>query len=76
MYWERTSGRFTENRAPVVRGLLPLLAAGLRQGLVVLPPQIEETGAGLGLLLLGPNLAPVATTPGKSSMKQPGAIWR
>jgi hypothetical protein len=47
LYWERTSGRFMENRAPVVRGLLPLLAAGLRQGLAVLPPQIEETGAGL-----------------------------
>jgi DNA-binding CsgD family transcriptional regulator len=63
LHRERASGQFSREEAQYVRRLLVPLACGLRAALAAERPRYEETPAGPGLLILGPDLSRIASTP-------------
>jgi DNA-binding CsgD family transcriptional regulator len=63
LYRERSSGGYTPEEAGLLEGLVAPLARGLRAGLMRQAPRFDETVEGPGLLILGSDLARVASTP-------------
>jgi DNA-binding CsgD family transcriptional regulator len=63
LYRERAEGPFTPEEGALVQDLVVPLATGLRATLLNTPPAIQDVRDGPSLLLLGPDLSVVATTP-------------